>query len=105
MDLSFKNELIKKYFEGDDSYIPSSELVYLHTHPLIKGSFLVEIERMVNESTEIIISKNIQGIIIARFIEATQKFGAELPTISQENAPRILHQLRIVYGLCKKLLR
>ena len=39
MDLSFSNELIKNYFEGSDDYVPVTELIYVHEHPLIKGSF------------------------------------------------------------------
>jgi len=104
MELSFSNGLIKAYFEGNNEYIPTSELIYVHEHPLIQNSFLTEIERMVNQATEVLIRKKITGVVIERFIEATMKLGAELPSITRENAPMILEQLRVVYKLCNNLL-
>lgn len=104
MDFTFKNDLIRKYFEGDNSYVPSSELVYLHEHPLIKNSFLVELELMINRVAERANERNMQGPIINKFIEATCKLGAELPNVNQKSAPIILSEMRKVYFLCTKLL-
>jgi hypothetical protein len=104
IDFTFKNELINKYFEGDNSYIPVSELIYLHEHPLIRQSFLVELERMINETSEYMVKRNMKGPVVQKFIDATKSLGAELPTINQQNAPKILEQLRKIYKLCKNLL-
>jgi len=104
MDFSLNNTLILNYFEGSDEYLPSSELIYLHEHPLVKGSFLVEIERMINDTTELMVKKNMQGTIVQKFTDSAIKLGAELPTINQQNAPVILGELRKVYTLCKGLL-
>lgn len=104
MDLSFNNQLILSYFKGSDEYIPVSELVYLHEHPLIRDSFLAQIERMINEAAELLQRKNMQGIIVQKFIEATIKLGAELPTVNEQTAPKILQELRNVYKLCDDLL-
>jgi hypothetical protein len=103
-DLTFSNAMILDYFKGDNSYVPTSELIYLHEHPLIRDSFLVEIEKMIHETSEVIVKKNINGNIVENFIQAAIKIGAALPTINQQNAPNILEQLRVVYKLCKHLL-
>jgi hypothetical protein len=104
IDFTFSNPLIQKYFEGDDSYIPSAELVYLHEHPLITQSFLVEMETLINKASLHIQKKNIVGTLANKFINSAIKLGAELPTVSQQNAPIILSELRTVYSLCKSLL-
>lgn len=104
LDFTFKNEMIQNYFNGDDSYAPSSELIYLHEHPLIAKSFLVEMEILINKTAEHLIKHNVIGTIVNRFTEATIRLGAELPSISQQNAPKILKELREIYTLCKALL-
>ena len=101
VDMSFKNEMIQGYFNGDNSYVPTSELIYLHEHPLIKTSFLKEIELMINIATQTLIEKNIKGVIVQRFVDASIALGAELPTVNQQNAPKILEHLRTIYNLCK----
>lgn len=104
IDFSFNNDLIRAYFEGSNDYVPSSELIYLHEHPLIKGSFLTEIERMINETSSLLHRKNMQGPIVQRFIEYSIRLGAELPIIDEQTAPRILEELRNIYSLCNGLL-
>jgi hypothetical protein len=104
MNFTFENTLIKNYFEGSDEYIPVSELIYLHEHPLIKDSFLIEIERLINVTTELMIAKKMQGVIVQKFVDVTMKLGAELPSITQQNAPIILEHLRTIYKLCNSLL-
>jgi hypothetical protein len=104
IDFTFKNSLIKEYFEGDDSYIPSSELMYLHEHPLVKESFLIEIERMINEVAVKMSNRNMQGPVVEKFVASTIALGAELPNVTKQNAPKILSHLRDIYKLCKGLL-
>ncbi len=104
MDLSFKNALIKAYFEGSNDYIPSSELMYVHEHPLVQNSFVTELEGMINRAAEVMVKRNIKGIVVQRFIDATEKLGAELPGINKENAPTVLEHLRAIYKLCDNLL-
>lgn len=105
VDLTFNNQMIMNYFKGDNSYTPISELIYLHEHPLITRSFLVEIEKIIHQTTEVIINKNINGRILEKFVESTIRLGAELPTINQQTAPTILEELRNVYTLCQRLLK
>jgi hypothetical protein len=104
IDFTFKNELIKKYFEGDDSYVPTSELIYLHEHPLIKQSFLTEIEKKINETSEFMIKRNMQGAVLNKFIDSTIILGTEMSSITQQSAPKILNELRKIYKLCNSLL-
>lgn len=96
--------MIRDYFEGDDSYIPVSELIYLHEHPLIRQSFLVEIERLINTVSEYLVKRNTQGAVVNKFIDLTIKLGAELPTVNKQNAPIILDLLRKIYTMSNKLL-
>lgn len=105
LDFSFNNQLIQAYFNGSDEYVPVRELIYLHEHPLIKGSFLNQIERMINETAELMQRKNMQGTVLEKFVEYTIKLGAELPTVNEQTAPEILQQLRNIYKLCKGLLK
>jgi hypothetical protein len=104
-DMSFKNQMIAGYFNGSDEYIPSSELIYVHSHPLVKPNFLDELESLILNTSQLIQKKKIRGTIIENIAALTAKFGAELPSITQENAPRILNNLREIYKLCNGLLK
>lgn len=105
IDFTIKNnQQIRDYFRGSDSYIPSSELVYLHEHPMIRESFLAEIEALVHTSAECLVTHKVQGALIEKFILSTQKLGALLPEVTKDNAPHILDELRTVYVLCNNLL-
>lgn len=108
MDFTFNNTLIKDYFNGSNSdttlYVPSNELIYLHEHPLIRHSFLVELESMILRTSQVIEDRNIKGIILEQFIEHTKELGRQLPTVNVDNAPQILNSLRKIYRLCKSLL-
>lgn len=104
LDFSFNNTQIKAYFEGSDEYIPTSELMYIHSHPLVKPNFLDQLETIILKTSETIQKRNIKGVMIDRLTEHTKNFGAELPTISQKNAPKILFHLREIYKICNGLL-
>lgn len=105
VDLSFTNQQIKGYFEGSGSYVPSSEIVYIHTHPLIKPNFLDEIEAIVNKTAVLIEQKKIRGSVIDRFTKLAINLGVELPGITLESAPAVLSHLRDIYKLCNDLLK
>jgi hypothetical protein len=105
-DFTIKNnEQIRSYFEGSNEYIPSSELVYLHEHPLIQNSFLHELEYLIDKSTECLVTRNVKGAIVEKFIEATIRFGILLPDVNKDNASDILIELRKIYKLCNGLLK
>lgn len=104
VDLSLKNESIKDYFLGSDFYVPVSELIYVHEHPMIRPNFLADLEVIILRTSKLMEDKNIKGKVVDKFLNLTIKLGQELPVISKENAPRILSTLRAVYMLCTKLL-
>lgn len=97
------NEGIGNFFKGDDSYIPTSELMYIHSHPLVSPNFLVEIELLVKEVADIITSKNITGSILSQLSDIVISIGSALPTISESNAESILKDLRKLYRLCNEV--
>lgn len=104
-DFSFDNPQISGYFKGSDEYIPTSELIYIHSHPLVKPNFLDDLEYLILRTAQLIEQKNIRGAVIEKFATLAMKFGAELPTINEENAPTILSHLREIYQLCTALLK
>lgn len=99
------NTQIRDYFNGSDSYVPSSELIYLHEHPLIHATFLREIEVLVNKSALCIAKHNVQGAIINKFVTLTKNLGTLLDNVNQESAPKILNELREIYKLSNSLLK
>lgn len=104
-DFSFTNTQIKKYFEGSDAYIPVSELLYIHTHPLVKPNFLDEIEALINKTSAWMVSKNVRGTAVEKITSLAIKLGAELPNLTRENAPIVLTHLRDIYTICTALLK
>jgi hypothetical protein len=104
-DFTFDNPLISAYFTGSNSYVPSAELMFVHTHPLIRNSFLAQIEVLINETKEFLIRKNMKGIVLEKFTTYTIQLGAELPKLSQQSAPNVLIILRNIYVLCNQLLK
>ena len=103
IDFSFNNPRIREYFEGSDEYIPSEELVYVHTHPLIRPNFLAQLESIVNLTAEHIIEKSMRGKPVNRFIQLTENLGKLLPGISKDNSAEVLKVLRDIYSHCGKV--
>ena len=104
MDFSLKNTKIKSFFGGDDSFPPVSELLYLHTHPLIRPNFLTEIENLVKEAEEYLIANKITGSITKELEEIAINIGTKLPELTEENSLELLKEIRKLYILCKNLL-
>lgn len=104
MDFSFNNPLIKNYFEGSDEYIPVAELMYVHSHPLIHPNFLHDIERLLNQTLEVIVRKNIKGGLHSKFLHLTQSLGKLLPLTAESNAAEALTVLREIYVFCNKII-
>lgn len=99
-DFSFTNTQIKEFFEGSNSYIPVSELLYVHSHPLIKPNFLAEIESLINITGEIMVQKKMSGAPVKKFTSLAQDLGRELPELTEDNAVSVLGTLRDIYKLC-----
>jgi len=105
LDFTLKNEGVKSYFEGSDSYVPASELWYLHTHPLIRPNFLTEIETLIDDTAAYMVMKNMRGSIVERFTGLTVQLGQGLPVESEEDCHKILPILRQIYKLCRTLMK
>lgn len=102
-DLSLEGPGIRKYFSGDDSYIPISELLYVHTHPLVQPNFVADIERIVNSTAVYLMGRGMSGKPVERFTELAVRLGGLLPDLNRENAAEALEALRDVYLLCLKI--
>ena len=106
-DFSFNNQNIKRYFDGDDSYLPERELLYLHTHPLIQPNFLSQIENMVQKSGELLLSRNVKegSHWITELETLCIRIGKTMPDLSLSNPKETLTHLRELYILCNKILK
>ena len=103
MDFTFNNELIKNYFEGSDEYVPTGELMWLHTHPLVTPNFLTQIEELILKAGEIMQKHNMKGYPIPELEAIAIEIGQNLPDITIDNAPIILGAMRKAYKLSKDL--
>ena len=106
MNLSMKeNEGIRSYFEGDDSYIPTAELIYAWERPMLENTFLTEINKLAVEMLPKLNSKSKQeqekvaktlSDLVLLLISESEK--SEIPT--EESALSILKILREVHKIC-----
>lgn len=99
-DFSLNNALIKAYFQGSDEYIPSSELWYIHSHPLVRPNFVEDIEVLINKASQVIEAKNMRGRIVEDFVDLGQKLGRLLPLKSEKEAEQALVVLRRIHKQC-----
>ncbi len=100
LDLTFENTMIKDYFETGKNP-PVQELLYLHTHPMHKPSFIGQLDRQICKLGEMIIARNIKGKVITDLENIAIKIGTSLPLASQDNAVAILEEFRKAYLLSK----
>ena len=101
-----ENEQIRKFFEGDDSCIPISEYMYLHTRPLLRPTFLTQIND-VGELLEVKLTgkKPGQGVI-DKLSALAIRMGKNMEgDITEDKAREILLALREYYNLAQDLLR
>ena len=106
-DLSMNNPAIRKYFAGDDSYKPTSELVFLHTHPLVQPNFIQEVERVISAAGEKLIAKKVppHSKVVIDLIDLTIRFGEAMGTLHPEDPEEVLSILRSLYVLCNSVLK
>lgn len=103
VDLSFANPGISEYFNAKSDKAPVSELLYLHSHPLVQPNFLGQIESLVNTTADVMEQKSMTGKPVERLTILTAKLGRRLPAVTKENAPEILDIVRDIYRLCCKI--
>lgn len=104
MDLSFSNTNIKDFFNGSDAYIPTRELIYVHTHPLIRPNFVNELETLLLKAGDILIAKNMKGHPVEELAKVAIEIGSSLPGINEDNAGKILFSMRKAYKLCNQII-
>ena len=102
IDFTLKNPLIKGFLEGTSEYVPSGELIYVHTH-LLAENFLSEIETLVNVANENILSSPKKSKKAKRLVVAAEELAKILPEINETTAPRILYVLRDVYQCLQRI--
>jgi hypothetical protein len=102
-DLTLGNPLIRGFMEGSSAYVPTGELIYVHTH-LIQKNFLSDIESMVSMVEEINSKKKIKPKFANKLERATVELGGLLPKVSEDTASRILYILRDVYLISKIII-
>jgi hypothetical protein len=105
VDLSFNNLSIANYFNGSNEYVPVTELMYIHTHPLIRPNFLVDIETLINQVIVKISEKPITGMPATTLANYAIQLATELQSLSEENAPVVLGLLRNIYTYCNNVIK
>lgn len=103
IDYTFNNSLIKKYFEGDNSYVPTGEIIYLHKHPLITPNFMTELSDMIKKAGELMIKHKLAHYA-EKLTNIAIRMGQELPEVNEGNAQTILETMREAYKLSNDLL-
>lgn len=94
------NEGIRSFFEGtSEAYIPISEMIYLHTHPLVTPNFITEVMKEVDSLSGYIPTET-QFTELSNFAIS---IGTKLPVVDTSNAESILKDLRGVYLLAKSI--
>lgn len=103
-DFSLSNIQISHYFSGSDAYTPTSELLYVHSHPLVRPNFLAEIEVLINQASEVMVQRKMTGAPVEKFTKLAQSLGSQLPELNDKNAAAVLGTLREIYWLCKTVI-
>lgn len=98
------NDDIRRFFEGDDSYIPTSEIVYLHTRPLLRPNFITEVEDLIVKVAAKVAKFKVQGKPIQDFERYAIELGVAVGKgVDQKSAKTIALALRNVRNLCLEL--
>lgn len=98
------NEGIRNFFEGDDKYIPISEYKYLHDRPLLRPSFLTQVDDLVQSVGAKIMARNLKGAHIDKFIEFAIALGKQMEgDMTDDKARCILFSLRDLRNFCMDL--
>lgn len=104
------NKKIRDFLEGDDSCIPISEYRYLHDRPLVRPSFLTEIDQSVQDAGTKMISAKFPLAVAKKYADELGKHAITLGKnlegdMTDEKAKTILLALREVYRLSQKIIK
>ncbi len=99
-----ENEGIRKFLEGDDASVPISEYKYLHDRPLLRPSFLTQIDDLVNKVGEKIVRHKVKGAPIDRLTQYAITLGQRMDGVMDDDKAKIiLFTLRDLYTFCNKM--
>lgn len=98
------NQQIANFLKGDDSYIPSSEISYLHDRPLIRPNFITEIGDLISKVAGKIQVAKLTGKPISDLGDLAVELGIAMgKPMNDEIAKQVAFSLRKVYKLCLDL--
>ena len=108
MSVSFlieENEGIRKFMEGDDSYVPINEYKYLHDRPLIRPTFLTQIDDLVARvANKVEVNRLKSGLPIENLTKLAITIGQNLDgELTDDKARNILLSLRSMHKICSEL--
>lgn len=103
-DFSLANPEIKTWFETGKGSAPIRQFVYLHEHPLVRPSFITEIEVLIHNTGLHVIRRNITGKIIEKFVRQAEEFstalGKYILSKEENDAMSVLEALRGIHRSC-----
>jgi hypothetical protein len=99
-----ENEAIRNFLNGDDSYVPTSEILYLHSRPLLRPNFITQIQDLVDEVAVHVKNTGLKGQPITDLGICAIELGVELGKgLQEENLTKIAFTFRKIYKICKDL--
>lgn len=99
-----EHEGIRKFLQGDDSYVPISEYRYLHDRPLLRPSFITQIDDLVKKVGTKIVARKLKGQVIEDLTKHAIALGTQMNgDLTDEKAKAIVFTLRDIYNFCLKL--
>lgn len=106
IDVSFSNPGILAYFEDQTQSVaaPVSELLFVHSHPLVSPNFVAQVEEMVNVSVESLLTSPAKMSVIHNLEPHIGGLGECLPFLTDENAEKALDHLRAIYQTLKPFI-
>lgn len=101
-DFSLTNPSIKNFFDTGTNH-PVSELLYLHSHPLIKPNFLFEVNQEIILTLNYFSKPDANPSILEKFESLAKTMGGCLPDLNETNAVVFLDSLREIYLVCQQI--
>lgn len=106
-DFSALNPSIQSWLNRDTDVAPIREFLYLHEHPQIRPNFVTDIEVLIYETGQHMISRNISGAPANKLVSLAETFARQLNDFVQsrteDGAEIVLGSLRDLYRICKRI--
>ncbi len=97
MDLTLSNSNIGSYFNGTSDSPPIEELKYLHTHPLVKPNFLIEISNFAKANLSKYSKQELQLLSLSAI-----ELGSLVTGLPDKGTEEICRILRDIYRIANK---